>query len=63
MRVYLEEKKKRNMASTDVTPTHGTVLEHVREAEGVGHKLFMDNHFISPKLFNTEITVAARCKT
>jgi hypothetical protein len=42
------------MASTGVTPTHGTVLEHVQEAEGVEHKIFMDNYFTSPKLFNTD---------
>jgi hypothetical protein len=34
MRVYLG--KQRNVTSTDVTPTHGTVLELAQEVEGVG---------------------------
>jgi hypothetical protein len=50
MRVYLG--KQRNVGSTDVTPKHGTVLELVQKVEGAGHKLFMDNYFTSPKLFN-----------
>jgi hypothetical protein len=49
MRVYLG--KQRNVASTDVTPTHGTVLELVWKV-GVGHKIFMDNYFTLPKLFS-----------
>jgi hypothetical protein len=40
------------VASTDVTPTHGTVLELVQNVEGVGPKIFMDNYFTSLKLFN-----------
>jgi hypothetical protein len=28
------------------------VLELVRKVEGVGHKIFMDNYFTSPKFFN-----------
>ena len=50
MSVYLG--KQRNNADTDITPTHGTVLELVHKIQGKGHKLFMDNYFTSPKLFN-----------
>jgi hypothetical protein len=49
MRVYL--RKQRNVASTDVTPTQGIVLELVWKV-GVGHKIFMDNYFTLPKLFS-----------
>jgi hypothetical protein len=50
MRVY--RVKQRNMASTDITSTHGTVLEMVPEAEEVRRKIFMDKYFNSPKLFS-----------
>jgi hypothetical protein len=43
LRVYLG--KQRKVASTEVTPTHGTVLELVLKVEGAGHKKFMDNYF------------------
>jgi hypothetical protein len=49
MWVYLG--KQRNMASTDVTPTHGMVLQLVRKV-GVRHKIFMDDHFTSLKLLS-----------
>jgi hypothetical protein len=48
----MDLEKQRNMTCTDVTPTHGMILELVQEVEGVGHKMFMDNYFISPKLFS-----------
>jgi hypothetical protein len=38
-------------AALNITPTHGTGLQLTRNAEGVGHKLFMDNYF-SPQLFS-----------
>ncbi|PSN52550.1 PiggyBac transposable element-derived protein 4 [Blattella germanica] len=50
MNIYLG--KQRNNADTDITPTHGTVLELIHKIEGKGHKIFMDNYFTSPKLFN-----------
>jgi hypothetical protein len=50
MSVYLGKQK--NNADTDITSIHGTVLELVCKFEGVGHKIFMDNYFTSPKLFN-----------
>jgi hypothetical protein len=43
MGVYLG--KQSNVANADVTPTHGTILELVQEREGIGHKIFVDNHF------------------
>jgi hypothetical protein len=49
MRVY--KGKQRNVASTDVTPTHGMVLQPVRKV-GFGHKIFMDDHFTSLELFS-----------
>jgi hypothetical protein len=51
MNIYLG-KQKNNAAGTDITPHHGTVLELVRRFEGVDHKIYMDNYFNSPKLFN-----------
>jgi hypothetical protein len=50
MRMYLV--KQRNMASTDIRPTQGAVLELVQEVEGVEHKIFMDSHFTSLKLLS-----------
>jgi hypothetical protein len=39
--------KQRENADENVTLTHGRVLKLIRKAEGVGHKLFMDNYFPS----------------
>jgi hypothetical protein len=49
IRAYLG--KQHQDATADVTPTHGTVLQLVRKVEDVGHKLYVDNYFISPDLF------------
>jgi hypothetical protein len=51
MNIYLG-KQKNNAVGTDITPTHGTVLELVCKVEGVCHKIYMGNYFTSPKLFN-----------
>jgi hypothetical protein len=58
--------EKRNVASTALTPTHGTVLELLCKVEGVGHKIFMDNYFTLLKLFSDLhvvqfITTGRRC--
>lgn len=50
MSVYLGKQKE--LATEDITATHGTVLQVVRRVEGVGHKLFMDNYFSSPQLYD-----------
>src|SRR5215469_13994250 len=50
MSVYLG--KQRQHATTQITGTHGTVLQLIRRVEGLGHKIFMDNYFTSPALFD-----------
>jgi hypothetical protein len=44
--------KQRQNAIAQITATHGTVLQVIRRVEGMGHKIFMDNYFISPALFD-----------
>jgi hypothetical protein len=36
----------------DLTATHATVTLLTRKVEGRGHKLYMDNFFSSPDLFD-----------
>jgi hypothetical protein len=50
MSVYL--RKQWQHATSQITATHGTVLQVIRRVEGLGHKVFMDNYFISPALFD-----------
>jgi hypothetical protein len=50
MKVYLG--KDSDNATEDMTATHATVQSLVRRVEEVGHKLFMDNLFSSPALFD-----------
>ena len=50
MRVYLG--KDSQSATDDMTATHATVRHLTRRVEGLGHKLFMDNFFSSPRLFD-----------
>jgi hypothetical protein len=50
MTVYLG--KQRQLATEEITSTHGIVLQLIRRVEGFGHKLFMDNYFSSPALFD-----------
>jgi len=47
--VYLG--KHRQHATAEITATHGTVLQVIRRVERLGHKVFMDNYFTSPALF------------
>ena len=50
MSVYLG--KQRQNATAQITATHGTVLQVIRRVEGMGHKIFMDNYFTSPAVFD-----------
>jgi hypothetical protein len=50
MKVYLG--KQREDAAGDVTAIHGAVLQLVRRTENKGHKLYVDNYFSSPRLFD-----------
>jgi hypothetical protein len=50
MKVYLG--KDRQCRAQHVTATHATVTELTRKIERCGHKLYMDNFFTSPELFN-----------
>jgi hypothetical protein len=48
--VYLG--KQRQLATAEITATHGTVLQVIGRVEGLGHKVVMDNYFTSPALFD-----------
>jgi hypothetical protein len=54
MKVYLG--KDMTHAHQHVTATHATVWDFCRRTHGVGHKLYMDNLFSSPDLFD-ELTM------
>ena len=50
VKVYLG--KDRQRTAQHVTVTHATVTELTRKIKGCGHKLYMDNFFFSPELFD-----------
>ena len=50
MRVCLG--KDSRSATDDMTATHATIRHLTCRFEGLGHKLFMDNFFSSPRLFD-----------
>ena len=50
MRVYLDRDS--NSTTDDMTATHATVRHLTCRVEGLGHKIFMDNFFSSPRLFD-----------
>ena len=50
MMVYLG--KDRQCATTSMTAAHATVTELTARIEHVGHRLYVDNFFSSPALFN-----------
>jgi len=49
MKVYLGRDS--HFATDDMTSTHATVRHWTCRVEGLGHKLFMDNFFSSPRIF------------
>ena len=61
MTVFLGKDRQRN--AQHLTATHATVSELTEKIQGRGHKLYMDNYFSSPDLFDDlatkKITVAA----
>jgi hypothetical protein len=59
MKVY--SGRDRTRADKDVTATHATVRDLCRRIEGAGHKLYMDNFFSSPDLFDELLTKKISC--
>ena len=59
MKVYLG--KERQRTAQHVTATHATVTELTRKIEGRGHKLYMDNFFSSPELFDDLVKKQIYC--
>jgi hypothetical protein len=59
MKLYLG--KDRLRTAQHVTATHATVAELMRKIEGRGNKLYMDNFFSSPELFNDLVTKQIQC--
>ena len=50
MKVYLGRDS--HFATDNMTATHSTVRHLTGRVEGLGHKLFMDNFFSMPRLFD-----------
>jgi len=50
MRVYLGRGS--HFSTDNMTVTHATVKHLTSRVEGLGHKIFMDNFFSSPRLFD-----------
>jgi len=50
MRVYLDRES--HSAIDNMTATHATVRHLTCRVKGLGHKIFMDNFFSSPRLFD-----------
>jgi ribosomal protein L1 len=59
IKVYLG--KDRQRTAQHVTATHARVTELKRKTEGRGHKLYKDNFFSSPELFNDLVTKQIYC--
>jgi len=50
MQVYLDRDS--HSVTDDMTATHTTVRHLTSRVEGLGHKIFMDNFFSFPRLFD-----------
>jgi len=50
MRVYLGRDS--DSTTDDLTATHATVRHLTSSVEGLGHRIFMDSFFSSPRLFD-----------
>jgi hypothetical protein len=62
IKVYL--RKDSRSATDDMPATHATVRHLTCRVEGLGHKLFMDNFFSSPRLFDDLLRRKIRsCRT
>jgi len=61
MNVYLG--KDRQRVAQHLTATHATVTNLTKGVEGLGHKLYMDNFFSSPDLFDDLVQKKISCWT
>jgi hypothetical protein len=59
MTVYLGRYRQRT--AQHLTATHATVSELTEKIQGRGHKLYMDNYFSSPDLFDDMATKQIYC--
>jgi hypothetical protein len=59
MPVYLGRDRQRT--AQHLTATHATVSDLKRKIQGRGHKLYMDNYFSSPDLFDDLVTKQIYC--
>ena len=59
MTVYLG--RDREHTAQHLTATHATVSELTKKIQGLGHKLYMDNYFSSPDLFDDLATKQIYC--
>ena len=59
IKVYLG--KERQHIAQHLTATHATMTELTRQIEGCGHKLYMDNFFSSPELFDDLVKKQIYC--
>ena len=44
--------KQCQLATQEISATHGTAIELARRVEGLGYKIYMDSYFSSPALFD-----------
>jgi len=59
MKAYLGKDRKRT--AQHVTETHSTVTELIRKVKGCGHKLYVDNFFSSPELYDDLVNKKIYC--